>query len=451
MDPVMNDDLSTLESQSSPNGSARAAERARPGLIVLYSNHQPCAQVLELEDSRLTLGRSAAGFDDRRMSRQHAHVRYRSGSFFIRDLDSQNGTYLNGKRCTSEVAARAGQVLRVGDTLLLLCPDVHSYQRHGVRVADGRVTGPQCAEAMAAIAGHAQTSTVLHIHGESGTGKEEAARVFHAHGPGPTGPFIAVNCAAVPEGIAERLLFGAVRGAYSGAEREAAGYLAAAHGGTLFLDEVAELDLAVQAKLLRALELREVLPLGAVRARPLELRLCTATHHELRTLASSGQLRPDLYFRIGTPQVRLPPLRERPTDIPFLIGEEMARVASLRVHASFVEECLLRHWPGNIRELLAAVRTAAQKALGAAAARLDARHLDPRDGVALTAGPCKQPELDSPPPPESEAGEIRAAALREALRKSRGNVTAAAVALGIHRTQLRRWLRRYGVNANQLE
>src|SRR5205823_14554395 len=120
--------------------------------------------------------------------------------------------------------------------------------------------------------------------------------------------------------VAERLLFGAKKGAFSGATADVEGYVQAADGGTLFLDEIGELDLAVQAKLLRVLEAREVLPLGASRPRPVDLRLCSATHRDLRAAVADGSFRADLFFRVGQPEVALPPLRERPEEIPFLVA-----------------------------------------------------------------------------------------------------------------------------------
>src|SRR5262249_47131898 len=192
------------------------------------------------------------------------------------------------------------------------------------------------------------------------------------------GPLVAVNCATIPEALAERLLFGARKGAFSGADADSDGYIQEADGGTLFLDEVAELSLAVQAKLLRVLETREVLPLGASKPRKIELRFCSATHRDLRAHVAAGKLREDLYFRIATPRVTVPPLRERPEEIPWLLQAEVSRIApSLALHVSVVETCLLRGWPGNVREILAEIRSAAQTALSAESQRLEARHLNP--------------------------------------------------------------------------
>jgi transcriptional regulator with PAS, ATPase and Fis domain len=250
-----------------------------------------------------------------------------------------------------------------------------------------------------------------------------------------TAPFIAVNCAAIPEGLAERLLFGAKRGAYSGANTDAQGYVTAAHQGTLFLDEVAELDPLVQAKLLRVLETREVLPLGESRPRPVQIRVCAATHQNLREAVSAGRFRQDLYFRLGRPEVVLPPLRERIDELPWLIQAELARTRPDRLaSASFVEACALRAWPGNVRELLREVRLAAHAQLEPGLHQLLAEHLAPDAGrriepsVAAAGGAAKS--LSGVTDPQIEA----------ALAEHQGNVTRAARALGLHRNQLRRWL-----------
>ena len=147
-------------------------------------------------------------------------------------------------------------------------------------------------------------------------------RAFHRFGPNRAGPFVAVNCAAIPEGVAERLLFGTQRGAFSGADRDAPGYIREAHGGTLFLDEVGELEASVQAKLLRVLETREILPLGASRPVKVNVGLCAATHHDLRGAVADGRFREGLFFRLGR-VVALPPRAERLEEVPFFVDVQL--------------------------------------------------------------------------------------------------------------------------------
>jgi transcriptional regulator with GAF, ATPase, and Fis domain len=302
------------------------------------------------------------------------------------------------------------------------------------------LVGPTLRATYDAIALAARCGPNVHLVGESGSGKELAARAFHDARSSTPKRFVAVNCAAIPEGVAERLLFGAVRGAYSGADATVDGYIQAADGGTLFLDEVAELELAVQAKLLRVLETHEVLALGASRPERVDFGLCTATHRELRAAVAAGEFREDLFFRIGRPDVRVPPLRERREEMPWHIARALARIdADLTADASFVETCMLRRWPGNVREILNEVRLAAQNALAKQRRTVSAELLAPTAGMAIVATPEPEPERATSPQPDR-------AAVEAALRENAGNVTAAARTLGMHRNQLRRWLTKEGLD-----
>jgi transcriptional regulator with PAS, ATPase and Fis domain len=288
------------------------------------------------------------------------------------------------------------------------------------------------------IAVASRAGDTLLICGESGAGKELAARHMHhvCFGEDSDAPFVAVNCATIPEGLAERLLFGARRGAYSGATADARGYIAAAHQGTLFLDEIAELDPRVQAKLLRVLEAREVMPLGESRPQRVQVRICAASHRNLRDEVSAGRFREDLYFRIGRPEIVLPPLRQRLDEVPWLIARE-AQLAAAKCRASpgFIEACALRHWSGNVRELLREVRLAAHAALDAGSCSIEARHLSPEAGQLLTTTSTRTPAQTSAPHPDLDRERIE-----RALAAHDGNVSRAARALGLHRNQLRRWL-----------
>jgi transcriptional regulator of acetoin/glycerol metabolism len=446
--------LDTETIERSEHLSTSGARIPVPGLVLVFSVGRPLAMPLPLVDGQVELGRDHAAFlerSDPRMSRHHALVRLEGTRFSATDLGSRNGTAVDGQPLPSGVPREASRVIRVGDSLFVPCRDVAPLQRLGVRMADGRVEGPALQEALELAAHAARLGTTLHVGGESGAGKEGMARAFHAAGGGAKGPFEAVNCATIPEGVAERLLFGTKRGAYSGADADADGYVQAAHGGTLFLDEIAELSLPVQAKLLRVLETGEVLPLGASRPRKVDLRLCSATHRDLRAQVAAGKLREDLYFRIATPRVVVPPLRERPEELGWLLHEAVRRTApACSVHVSLVEACLLRPWPGNVRELLAEIRSAVQAAVASGATRVEGRHLGETAGsafavpadIAAGAGPA---EPSKPTPKPSSAPPTRAR-LVKVLERCKGNISAAARELGAHRTQLRRWMERHGID-----
>ncbi|MDY7091597.1 MAG: sigma-54 dependent transcriptional regulator [Acidobacteriota bacterium] len=216
----------------------------------------------------------------------------------------------------------------------------------------------------------APTDTSVLVTGETGTGKEVVARSIHELGSGLDAPFVAVNCAALPRELMESELFGHRRGAFSGAIRDKPGMFELASGGSLFLDEIGELPLELQPKLLRALEQREVMPIGGVRPIPTRLRLITATHRNLQERVQSGEFRQDLYYRIRVMEIALPALREHRSDIPGLIEHLLVRInARLKKHVLGVDEAALRvlmaaDWPGNVRELENALERAVLLAEG---------------------------------------------------------------------------------------
>lgn len=432
------------------------AERV-PGLLRLFGGGGAMAVALPLKGEALVLGRGAAALgeaQDPRMSRRHARIHHDGRRFLAEDLGSQNGTRVDGAPLPLGTPRELQRVLRMGDSLFVPSADVRPLAQAGVTVVDGFVRGPSLQRLLAEVARAAQLGLSLHIHGESGTGKEGVARAFHQAGPRSGGPFVPVNCAAIPQSIAERLLFGVKRGAYSGAEADAPGYLQAADGGTLFLDELVELDLPVQAKLLRTLETREVLALGAAKGKTVEFHLCSASHRDLRAQVAAGRMREDLYFRLGRPEVALPPLRQRPEEVPLLIEREVRQVApSLAPHVSLVEECLLRPWPGNVRELRVEVRAAVQTALLQGAPRVESRHLAASAGTAFGPAMPETPvrpleaEGDAPSRARPLEAEERAR-LEMALSQHGGNVAATARALGMHRTQLRRLIERHGLTGH---
>lgn len=199
-------------------------------------------------------------------------------------------------------------------------------------------------------------STVL-LTGESGTGKEVIARLLHAKSGRKEGPFVAVNCAALPGELLEAELFGVRRGAFTGADRDRIGHFERATGGTLLLDEIGDMPLSLQAKLLRVLEEREVIPLGSGESRPVDIRVVAATHQDLAQAVAAGRFRQDLYFRLRVLPLRMPALRERSTDVPLLaqhIADEVAGRLG-RPSPCLSPEAILRltshPWPGNVREL----------------------------------------------------------------------------------------------------
>lgn len=415
---------------------------ALPGAVCIAIAGEPRMRAAPIDRGRLVLGREGGlGIDDERASREHAELRWAGGQFTVRDLGSKNGTFVDGVQAEQPITAMPGAVVRIGRSLVLLVADVRPFDRvrETAMAAGELVIGPHLQLALDEVGRSAARGETLALRGESGSGKELAARTYHAASGRATGPFVALNCAAIPEGVAERVLFGAKKGAFSGAVADAEGSLVTADQGTLFLDEVAELVPAVQAKLLRVLETREVLALGATRARPIDLRVVVATHRDLRAEVAAGRFREDLYFRVGRPCVVLPPLRERREEIPWLVARACSSVrAGLVVQTQLLEACCTRPWPGNVRELLAELRHAAGEAVGQGADRVGLEHLAEDAGLPIAS-----------PPSESEAAvaerTLDRAAIEAALQRCGANVSAAARELGLHRTQLYRLMKRHGL------
>jgi transcriptional regulator with PAS, ATPase and Fis domain len=207
-----------------------------------------------------------------------------------------------------------------------------------------------------AIAKAAASEASVVIYGESGTGKELVARTIHQQSNRKHGPFVPVNCGAVPETLFEREFFGHRKGAFTGANIDSAGYFGRAHTGTLFLDEVGELSLAMQVKLLRALQEKEYVPLGDTRARKVDLRILAASNKDLVELMKQGQMREDFFYRLRVMVITVPPLRERKDDIPLLMEHFWNNDAGsgknqTTIPGRILEQLMTYHWPGNIREL----------------------------------------------------------------------------------------------------
>jgi len=423
-----------------------------PGLLVVWTGDEPVLAPVRLPPAGLVLGRELLGEvpatrgKDDRISRLHARVRPAGdddADFSVTDLGSRNGSFVDGRAVVDgEILAPTGAVLRVGRTLAILSDDVRPYETAGIFVDGEVVAGPILQSSWRAAERAARLGDTLLVTGESGAGKELVARVFH-RATAASGALIAVNCAAIPASVAERLLFGTRRGAYSGADRDADGYLASADRGTLFLDEIAELDLAVQGKLLRVLETGELLPLGAARPISIQVRVVAATLRDLRAEVAAKRFRDDLYYRIGRPEIIVPPLRDRREEIPWLVSRAAA-AAGIAVHPSLVEACLLRPWPGNVRELVGEVRRAALAAKEDGKPQVRAEELDARAGIAIHRwATTETPELTRGSSEPAKAAPLpEAAVIEEALRAAGGNVSAAARALGLHRNQLRRFLAR---------
>lgn len=329
---------------------------------------------------------------------------------------------------------------------------------------------PAMTQLRATISKLARSQAPVYVSGESGVGKELVARLIHEQGPRAEGPFIPVNCGAIPTELMESEFFGHKKGSFTGAHADKQGLFQAAHGGTLFLDEVAELPLHMQVKLLRVIQEKSVRPIGANTETPVDVRILSATHKNLGNLVAENRFRDDLYYRINVIELRVPPLRERPSDLPALASAILARLAiELDEAAPMVSERALGvladyAFPGNVREL--------ENILERAVALCDGQRIDAEDlhlpkhpasvgtgfagQVGLTAPPGFQTAPHSAAPaaalPSSDAAalpdyieQLEREAIQRALEECRYNKTRAAEKLGITFRALRYKLKKLGM------
>ncbi len=287
-------------------------------------------------------------------------------------------------------------------------------------------------------------STVL-ILGESGTGKEVVARFVHELSQRAEGPFLSINCGALPEGLLESELFGHVKGSFTGAVKDKAGLFTAAQGGTFFLDEIGETTPATQVKLLRVLQHREVIPVGATEPIPIDTRIIAATNRDLEEEIKRGNFRRDLFYRLNVISIHLPPLRERSDDIPMLADGFLARacerhgVPPRRLSDGALEALASYAWPGNVRELENAIERAVILTAGEVVDRaaLPERITEHRAEPLVSDRAAPNPTLDA----------VERAYIQWVLQSEGGNKTRAAEVLGIDPSTLHRKLSRYGVES----
>ncbi len=410
-----------------------AGERpATPGVVITFSMARIPGDGVYAARDELPLGRSPdchIFLEDPSLSRVHAVFCFGPGGATVEDRGSHNGTFVNGSRATGSQAVEPGDVIRCGRTLLTISPDTAGFagwRRWGS--AGPVIGGPAMRRMVQELAAFAASELEVLLLGESGTGKDLAARQVHAHSD-RAGELVAVNCAELAESLFEAELFGARKGAYTGATADRAGLFVAANGGTLFLDEVGELPLNLQAKLLRALEQREIRPVGGNRTVKVDVRLVSDTNRDLARQVEQGAFREDLFHRLRGAEVYLPALREHTEDIPLLL-EHIAGDAPPPT-VDFVEKLMLHRWPGNVRELDRVLREAVARARAAGSDALKPSHL--------------REELRRPPPP-SEDDTFQP--VKEALTRNKGNVSAVAAELGMHRAQIYSMLRDRGVSAS---
>jgi DNA-binding NtrC family response regulator len=381
---------------------------------------------------------------DARVSERHAIIERRGEALEIEDLGSLNGTFIAGEPIRKASIDDRSLVV-VGRTVLWFRRRIHDPRLGPPLEIPGapelRTLSPEAAHAHDMLARAAPSDLPVLLRGETGTGKEIAARALHALS-GRAGRFVAVNCGALPENLVESELFGYRRGAFSGATQDKTGLIAAATSGTILLDEIGELPLPAQVKLLRALQEREILPLGATHGEAIKIdfRLVSATNADLEALTARGRFRADLFARIRGLAIELPPLRARRMDLGLLVGALLVRLAgeagrSYRFDRRCAEALVAYDYPNNIRELEQALKT-----LLALAGNDHLFRVEALATTALGQAPA------APARPHRDSDGTRAQLL-EQLARHQGNISAVARGMQCTRMQVHRWLKRWDIDA----
>ena len=369
---------------------------------------------------------------DPHVSRLHCELEPSPAGVLLRDLGSTNGTLVGGAAIREALLA-PGVVAVIGGSRLFVESDAPTSTL--ARFGGATSAAPAMAAVFAMLEKLAAAEVTILLTGETGTGKDLLAHAVHDASPRRAGPMVVFDCGAVTASLIESELFGHEKGAFTGAVAERAGAFERAAGGTLFLDEIGELPLELQPRLLRALEQREVRRVGGSVEIAADVRVIAATNRDLAAEVAAGRFRQDLFFRVNSAVVEVPPLRARPEDLALLVeqlleGRAHATPAAMAALAAY-------DWPGNVRELRNVVTTALAMLEGPV---LDVRHL-----MFPAAAPRRERDLDELPLAGQSLEAIERAAIKQTLEREGGNRTRAAKALGIAQSTLYEKLKRYGL------
>ena len=395
--------------------------------------------------------------DDKKVSRHHFEICFTENGYLLVDLQSTNGTFLDGKRVERAYLAAGSQIV-VGDDVLVFTP-----LNEEIEVSpdsEGFFAGMvgkslKMRQIFALLKKVAPMDVSVLITGETGTGKELVARAVHDHSPRRKGPFVVLDCGAIPENLIESELFGHERGAFTGADRVREGAFERAQGGTIFLDELGELRSDLQPRLLRVLEAREVRRVGGSNVIDLDVRVVAATNRDLAKEVADGNFREDLFFRLSVINLSLPPLRARREDIAALMthalaqADVIARHGVKRVTPAALAILTGYAWPGNVREFMNVVSHVLTFSEGP---EIDVVHLPPR----LTGSPDKVAPLSFNEHLGFHEAKVQVLEafereyLATLLKRCEGNISRAARESGLHRKSIERLLKKYQLDAREL-
>jgi DNA-binding NtrC family response regulator len=423
---------------------------------------------IDLERKPLRIGKKEDNdfvLADNTVSRYHLAIEQRGDSFVLKDLDSTNGTSINGMRI-KEAYLSPGDVISLGNTQIeFVAFDEKIQIEPSTKTAFGEMVGKsrKMRQIFGILEKIAPTLATVIIEGETGTGKELVARAIHTHSLRKEKPFVVFDCSAVAPNLIESELFGHEKGSFTGAIRDRKGAFEAANAGTMFLDEIGELTLDLQPKLLRALEQREIRKVGANESTRVDVRVVCATNRDLRQEADAGRFRQDLYYRLSVVKIHLPPLRDRPEDIPLILEKFLSegkfnRLPDGALKVTRIEDDALKilqryQWPGNVRELANIIERTASMVDGHV---INSSHLsyvfqeieqsvEPTDRMSVdTSLPFKEAKQKIVESFEKEY-------LEDLLRRNNFNVSKASREAKIDRKHLRNLLKKYDIAAEDDE
>jgi len=446
-----------------------ATKDPTPGMVLIYSRlHKQLPAAVPFASDVTTFGREPDNvlcIPEAAVSRYHGRVERRHDGCWIVDNGSTNGILVNGRRIAGQLL-EDHDVIRIGDSLFRhAAVGVYGYGAYrvdGTVVESARpikhgitgcplIGGYQIDQLLDRVSKVAKTQLSVIVTGESGTGKELLARTVHDASE-RAGPFQAINCAALPANLIESELFGYRKGAFTGAATDKTGLVKAAHRGTMFLDEIGDMPPDAQAKLLRVLQERKVLPIGATTPEDVDVRVVCATHRNLEDLVAQGTFRGDLFARLREFTARLPALRERREDLYPLTRHFLEKAGRPDATVSLPYMVGIAHyaWPYNVRELESAVKLSV--ALSEGRPELDLADLPEPVRQSLQGhGETQARRTASVPPPAEprRSGPPTEGALRDLLSRHGGNIAAVGRELGKERMQIHRWLKRYSIDPDE--
>jgi DNA-binding NtrC family response regulator len=435
------------------------------GVRVTVTAGPEAGQVFPIAQRLAVIGRSPAAdvrLTDPTVSSFHFEVAATPQGVHVVDLESANGTMYGGARI-ERATLPSGAMLNVGRSIIRLELDAPFAPEATDIPVFGELRGNSrpMRELFSMLERLSRTDLGVLIEGQTGSGKELVARALHDKGRNPNGPFMVLDCTAIPATLAESIIFGHEKGAFTGAVERRIGLFEAAQGGTIFLDEIGELPLDLQPKLLRVLERREVQRVGGSKPIPIQVRVLCATWRDLRAMINQGKFREDLYFRLAQARVPVPSLRERADDIPLLVTHFLGHIprdmqAARKITDEALEELTRRDYPGNVRELKSTIERASMTAAGDIITPTDLAFERMLTGHGAHAPVAPAPSIA---PPSGELGKFKDVKrtlideferdyLQRLLAKTGNNLSRAAQIAGVERHHLRDLFRKHGLRGD---